>query len=173
MVLVSAGVPGVGMARLERRHGAAWPGLRARMFAREHLRDLAFCRELYFTRAGVARDEAAESDAMVTGWMREMRRAAEAGGVAVAEGAVRPSPEALRDAMRGRVLVVGGSEDFFLAREDLEEVAEFWRCASPPVVVRGAPHDVMLATGWEEAADALAEWADKTLSGVAAGYGAL
>ena len=37
-----------------------------------------------------------------------------------------------------------------------EETARF--CGVEPRVLRGLPHDVMLATGWESAADEVAEW---------------
>ena len=37
-----------------------------------------------------------------------------------------------------------------------EETARF--CGVEPRVLRGLPHDVMLATGWESAADEVVEW---------------
>ena len=38
----------------------------------------------------------------------------------------------------------------------VRETARF--CGVEPRVMMGLPHDVMLATGWEPAADAVIEW---------------
>ena len=53
-------------------------------------------------------------------------------------------------------LVAGAECDAIVDAEATEETARF--CGVEPRVLRGLPHDVMLAKGWESAADEVAEW---------------
>eukprot|EP00569_Conticribra_weissflogii_P005105 CAMPEP_0171344530 /NCGR_PEP_ID=MMETSP0878-20121228/19577_1 /TAXON_ID=67004 /ORGANISM="Thalassiosira weissflogii, Strain CCMP1336" /LENGTH=404 /DNA_ID=CAMNT_0011847739 /DNA_START=21 /DNA_END=1235 /DNA_ORIENTATION=+ len=53
-------------------------------------------------------------------------------------------------------LVLGGSADFIVDRDAIEETAKFF--AVRPVVVDGAVHDVMLAKSWETVAREVEYW---------------
>ena len=54
------------------------------------------------------------------------------------------------------LLVAGAECDAIVDAEATEETARL--CGVEPRVLRGLPHDVMLAKGWESAADEVVEW---------------
>ena len=53
-------------------------------------------------------------------------------------------------------LVVGASDDYLVDREGLEETARYFGVSEPLIV--DSPHDVMLGSKWENAANALNQW---------------
>ncbi len=61
-----------------------------------------------------------------------------------------------KDILHKPALVLGGSADFIVDREAIEETARFF--AVKPVVVDGAVHDVMLANSWENVAREVEYW---------------
>lgn len=120
--------------------------------------DVGVARDLFFTRRGTGRevDEGVESDAAVAGWMEEF---AKAGEHVVDMRTVTPlTDRGVADGMVGRVLVVGGEDDVIVDEVALWDAAEFWRCAAPPRLLPRCPHDLMLATNWETAFDAVYSW---------------
>ena len=54
------------------------------------------------------------------------------------------------------LLVAGAERDAIVDGEGVEETAHF--CGVEPRVLRGLAHDVMLASGWQSAADEVIEW---------------
>ena len=54
------------------------------------------------------------------------------------------------------LLVAGAERDAIVDGEGVEETALF--CGVEPRVLRGLAHDVMLASGWQSAADEVIEW---------------
>lgn len=55
-------------------------------------------------------------------------------------------------------LVIGAEADGVVDAEGVEETAAF--LGTRARVLRGAPHDIMLAAGWEAAADEVVQWVD-------------
>lgn len=118
--------------------------------------DMSVARDMFFTRPGRDRDEAMEGDAQLAEWMGEMAKAAEH---VVDMRTVTPlTDSAIASGLEGRVLVVGGKDDVIVDETALDETAAFWRCAIPPILLDGSPHDLMLATNWEAAFDAVFAW---------------
>lgn len=115
-------------------------------------------RDIFFTRRGRPDrelDEEVEGDAVLKSWMREYSAAAE--HPVDTRSLVPLTDTAAVGAMAGRVLVVGGEDDVIVDEVALRDAADFWR-AAPPLVLPRAPHDVMLATGWEAVFDAVYAW---------------
>ena len=53
-------------------------------------------------------------------------------------------------------LIIGGTDDFIVDREGVEETARYFNATEPVFV--DSPHDVMLGAKWENAAVTLARW---------------
>ena len=60
-------------------------------------------------------------------------------------------------------LVVGAENDFIVDSEGVEETAAF--LGTTPLVLPGLPHDIMLDTRWEAAAECVVEWIASLQSG--------
>lgn len=58
--------------------------------------------------------------------------------------------------LSSKPLVMGGTKDFIVDPEGVEETAKFF--GTEAVMVDGAPHDVMLTGRWEEGAKVLSTW---------------
>lgn len=58
--------------------------------------------------------------------------------------------------LSGRVLVLSGSADIIVDEKGVHETAEFWDTTAH--IVPGAPHDLMLYSGWEEVASGIWNW---------------
>lgn len=63
----------------------------------------------------------------------------------------------------GRMLVLGGELDRIIDVEALKETAEFFGVPGTEVVMRHAPHDLMLSSLWKTTADAILDWLDNSL----------
>jgi pimeloyl-ACP methyl ester carboxylesterase len=118
--------------------------------------DAALARDMFFSRPGTGYDEAVEGEAALSTHMAEFAKAAKS-----RVDTRRLTPLTDRSVSRGmerRVLVVGGRDDIVVDETALAETAAFWGCSSPPVVLDGCPHDLMLATHWEKSFDVVHDW---------------
>jgi len=63
----------------------------------------------------------------------------------------------------GKTLVLGGERDKIIDLEALQETAEFFGVKGTEILLKDAPHDLMLSSQWRTAADTILDWLDNSL----------
>lgn len=69
--------------------------------------------------------------------------------------------EADIDNWSGAMLAVGGSKDVVVDGIAVQESARFWK--GDMIVIDGAPHDLMLYSGWKDVAKVVLDWIDDNI----------
>lgn len=145
--------------RTVRKHGLALAWRITLGFVRRTVAsDVEVARDMFFTRRGSRGrtvDDEVEGDAVIEPWMREFAAAADH---PINMRSVQPLTDRTAvSGMAGRVLVMGGEDDVIVDEVALRDAADFWGAREPLLLPR-TPHDLMLATGWEAAFDAMYAW---------------
>lgn len=165
-VLMSSVPPGGngGLAMRNLKRFGLWSFIKTTMgFIRKSAgRDLDLCRMMFFTREGYI-DQDVEGDDALRVYMEELERASP-WGIDVSTMTAVPQTSAV-DEMKGRILVLGGAEDYVVDKVALQETAEFWRLSEPVLLFENKPHDLMLSTGRQDVADAITDWIACTFLG--------
>lgn len=115
--------------------------------------DVDVCREMFFSaRAADGFDESLEGDEVLREYMGNFATVRRPFDVK----AVNDGLDGTGGVADGRVLALGGSADLVVDEEGVRESATFWK--GEAVLLEGAPHDMMLYSGWRKAADTIDQW---------------
>jgi pimeloyl-ACP methyl ester carboxylesterase len=140
--------PPQGIMRFLLRYARSHPVAFARAVATLNLRHMVGTPQL--VRTLLVRPASADDDvrAVLAGLNRESLRVA-------IEMAVLVKPDAARN--RTPLLVIGAEQDQLFGPADQHAIAAAYQ--APLLMVPGAPHDLMLDSGWSQAADAITQFA--------------
>lgn len=139
--------------RITRKFGF-WKSIRLTLgFIRKTCTDnVDSCREMFFSsKDSEVFSEELEGDDKLKEYMEQLKLTHQTLGTNCLKNHVKEA-----GGMKGKVLVVGGELDSLVDRQALKETAELW--GGELQVLDNAPHDLMLYSQWEAAANLVLNW---------------